>query len=99
MDQTDAEREHEHAHEHEHEHEVECAITINGELAVVPHEEVSYAEVVAIAYPVIPPGDVHFTVAFRNAKSPRREGHLVEGQVIVVRREGTEFDVYDTVRS
>ena len=40
----------------------EFAIVINGELAVVPHSEVSYAEVVAIAYPVPADPNTTYTV-------------------------------------
>ncbi len=53
------------------------AIVVNGELVVVPGEVVSYAEVVAIAYPVPPGPDTTYTV----------------GQTVEVRKEGTTFDV------
>ena len=54
--------------------ETEFAIIINGELAVVPHDGVSYTEVVSIAYPVPPGPDTTYTVTFRKAKGPRHEG-------------------------
>lgn len=71
----------------------EYAIVVNGVLAVVPGELVSYAEVVAIAYPVPPGPDTTYTVTYRNAKGPRHEGILVAGQTVEVRKEGTTFDV------
>ena len=77
----------------------EFAIVINGELAVVPHETVFYAEVVAIAYPVPPSPDTTFTVTFRKAKEPRPEGILVEGETVEVKKEGTTFDVVPTGKS
>lgn len=77
----------------------EFAIIINGSLAVVPHGEVSFAEAVAIAYPVSGPAETTYTVTYRHAAGVRHEGHLVEGQFVEVRKEGTEFDVYSTVRS
>jgi len=77
----------------------EFAIVINGELAVVPHETVSYAEVVAIAYPLAPGPDTTYTVTFRKAKAPRPEGILVEGESVEVRKEGTSFDVVPTGKS
>jgi hypothetical protein len=77
----------------------EFAIVINGELAVVPHEEVSWTEVVAIAFPVPPSPDTMFTVTYRKAKGPNHEGILVEGQVVEVRKEGTTFDVHPTGKS
>jgi Multiubiquitin len=77
----------------------EYAIVINGELAVVPHDVVSYAEVVAIAYPVPPGPDTTYTVTFRKAKGPRHEGILVEGETVEVKKEGTTFDVVPTGKS
>ena len=80
-------------------HETEYAIVVNGELAVVPHQEVSYTEVVAIAYPVAPTPDTTFTVTYRKAKGPKHEGILVEGEVVEVKKEGTTFDVTPTGKS
>ena len=76
----------------------EFEIVIDGELAVVPHEQVSYTEVVAIAYPVPPTADTLFTVTYRKAKQPR-EGELVEGQTVLVKKKGTVFDVTPTGKS
>jgi Multiubiquitin len=70
----------------------EYAIVINGELAIVPHQIVSYTEVVAIAYPVPPTPQTLFTVSFEHGKEPR-EGMLVAGQTVEVKTEGTTFDV------
>jgi hypothetical protein len=80
-------------------HRTEYAIVINGELAVVPHDEVSYTEVVAIAYPVPPTPDTTYRVTFRNAKEPRHEGILVEGEVVEVKETGTKFNVSPTGKS
>lgn len=82
--------------EHDLKHEFE--IVIDGELAVVPHEQVSYTEVVSIAYPVLPSPDTTFTVTFRKAKKPH-EGELVEGQIVLVEKKGTIFDVTATGKS
>ena len=80
-------------------HGTQYAIVINGELAVVPHEIVSYAEVVAIAYPVPPGPDTTYTVTYRKWKGPQHEGILVEGGTVEVRKEGTTFDVVPTGKS
>lgn len=71
----------------------EYAIVINGELAVVPHQTVSFTEVVAIAYPVPPSPQTVFTVSYEHAEGPRHEGLLVEGQTVTVKKDGTTFDV------
>lgn len=77
----------------------EFAFVVNGELAVVPHQEVSWTEVVAIAFPVWPSPDTTFTVTYRNAKGPKHEGILVEGGVVEVKKQGTVFDVTPTGKS
>lgn len=77
----------------------EYAIVINGELAVVPHEVVSYTEVVAIAYPEQPDPNTIYTVTFRKAQGPRHEGVLVQGQTVTVMHKGTVFNVTATNKS
>lgn len=77
----------------------EYAIVINGELAVVPHQVVSYTEVVAIAHPEQPDPNITYTVTFRKAQVPRHEGVLVEGQAVTVKHEGTVFNVTATNKS
>jgi len=77
----------------------EYVIVVNGGRAVVPDEIVSYDEVVAIAYPAPPGPDTTYTVTFRNAKGPRHEGILVEGETVEVKKEGTTFDVVPTGKS
>lgn len=73
--------------------ETEYAIVINGELAVVPHKEVSYEEVVSIAYPAPPDPNTTFVVSYTHAAGPKHEGLLVRGQVVEAKTTGTEFDV------
>lgn len=77
----------------------EFAFVVNGKLAVVPHQEVSWTELVAIAFPVWPSPDTMFTVTYRNAKGPKHEGILVEGGVVEVKKQGTIFDVTPTGKS
>jgi hypothetical protein len=75
------------------------SIVVNGELAVVPQEEVSWTEVVGLAFPVPPSPDTTFTVTYRKAKGPKHEGILVEGEGVEVRKHGTIFDVSPTGKS
>jgi hypothetical protein len=72
---------------------------INGELAVLPHAEVSYEEVTSIAYPVAPAPGTIYTTTYTNAEAPKRDGILVPGHVVTVKITGTEFDVTPTGKS
>ena len=76
----------------------EIAIIVNGERKTIPSREVSYTEVVALAYPTPPSPDTMFTVTYRNAVKPK-EGSLVDGQSVEVREEGTIFNVRATGKS
>jgi len=79
-------------------HATEYAIVVNGELAVVPHREVSYEEAVTIAYPE-PDPNTTYTVTYSHAASAPHEGFLVPGAVVEVKKAGTEFDVSPTGKS
>jgi hypothetical protein len=74
-------------------------IIVNGEAKTVNSDEVSYEEVVALAYSVPPAPNAIFSVTYRKAKEPRHEGSLVEGQSVEVRKEGTIFNVTPTGKS
>lgn len=80
-------------------HDTEFAIIINGQLAVVPHREVSFAEVTAIAYPVPPTPAAEFTVTYSKAEAPKHEGIMIAAQIVEVRKEGTTFHVTPTDKS
>ncbi len=76
----------------------EITIIVNAEPKTVPSREVSYTEVVTLAYPTPPSPDTTFTVTYRNAVEPK-EGSLVDGQSVKVREEGTIFNVRATGKS
>lgn len=76
----------------------EITIIINAEQKTVPSREVSYTEVVTLAYPTPPSPDTTFTVTYRNAVEPK-EGSLVNGQSVKVKEEGTIFNVRATGKS
>ncbi len=80
-------------------HHKEIAIIVNGERKTVPSQVVSYTEVVTLAYPTPPSPDTMFTVTYRNALAPNKEGSLVNGQSVEVREEGTIFNVRATGKS
>ena len=74
-------------------------IVVNGDRREVPGSRVTFGEIIAIAYPVPPPGtDVQFTVQFTRGPESKPAGTLIEGQSVKIRN-GMEFDVTPTNRS
>lgn len=73
-------------------------IVVNGEPMTVESEIVSFEQVTNFAYPEPPFPETLFTVTYRNAKKPK-EGRLVEGQTVEVKRNGTVFNVKATDKS
>lgn len=76
----------------------EPIIVVNGEQHKVRSDVVTYQEVVTIAFPIPPSPDARYTVSFRNAKEPH-EGSLAPSQSVIVRKEGTVFNVKATGKS
>lgn len=75
-------------------------IIVNGRAKTVPkNEEITFNQVVALAFPNPPTGDgVQFTVQYTRGHGNKPAGALVEGQSIKV-KDGMEFDVTPTNRS
>lgn len=67
-----------------------------------PHDwsahEISFDQVVKLAYPVPPSGDPMYTVTYRKGPGPKPEGTMVEGSVVRV-KEGEIFNVSATDKS
>ena len=74
-------------------------IVVNGELAENSEDTITFEQLVQIAFPEAPAPDATFTVTFRNAQGRRREGELVEGQSVDIKKKGTTFDVTTTGKS
>ncbi|MDP9340546.1 MAG: multiubiquitin domain-containing protein [Actinomycetota bacterium] len=81
-----------------HEKDKGFTIIVNAQEKVVPDEGVSFDEVTKLAYPTPPFAQTMYTVTFRNAKKPK-EGTLVEGQSVEVKKHGTIFNVKATDKS
>jgi hypothetical protein len=75
-------------------------IIVNGRAKTVPkNEEITFDQVVALAFPNPPTGDgVQFTFQYTRGQGNKPAGTLVEGQTIKV-KDGMEFDVTPTNRS
>jgi hypothetical protein len=78
----------------------EYMIIVDGQKKAVSSHVVSYLEVVELAYPG-QSGDPQytFTVTYRNADQEPRDGSLVAGRTVRVKREGTVFNVTRTTKS
>ena len=74
-------------------------IVVNGELAEHATDTITFGQLVQIAFPEAPAPDATFTVTFRNAQGRRREGELVEGQSVDIKKKGTTVDVTTTGKS
>lgn len=73
-------------------------IVVNTNDVVAPSRELTYAQVVALAYPSDTPAEnVGYTITFSKAQKPH-EGSLAEGQTVTIRH-GTIFNVHRTTRS
>jgi multiubiquitin len=86
------------ASEAANEKDKDLRIIVNGEPKTVESEIVSFEQVTKLAYPEPPFPETMFTVTYRNAKKPK-EGRLVEGQSVEVKRNGTVFNVKATDKS
>jgi hypothetical protein len=74
-------------------------IVVNGREKIVHDHELSFEEVVALAFDDPPSGpQVLITVAYRNAAGHAHDGSLVAGQTVKVKN-GTIFDVTATDKS
>ncbi|MGO6939477.1 multiubiquitin domain-containing protein [Rhizobium johnstonii] len=94
-----------HLKEDEHFHSAEApqkhfVIIVNTDPFVVDHDELTFDELVKLAYPEPPTGlDPAFTVSFEHAKSKPHHGDLAPGGTVTVTKHGTIFDVAHTNRS
>ena len=71
-------------------------IIVNGRPSKFEGDEISYTEVVEIAYPGQSNSEFVFTVTYMGPKMP--DGTLVKGQSVEIRN-GVKFDVTKTNRS
>lgn len=83
---------------HEGEHH-SYTIVVNGQQKPVETDELTFDEVVALAFDPVPSGpDVLFTVTYRRGHGDKPEGTLTEGEKVKV-KDGMIFDVTATDKS
>lgn len=80
-------------------HVKEYTITVNARPKVVTSKELSFAEIVGLAFDNPPTGpNVLFTVTYRRGEGKKPEGTLVEGDRVRV-KDGMIFNVTATNKS
>ncbi|WP_435125953.1 multiubiquitin domain-containing protein [Micromonospora tulbaghiae] len=73
-------------------------IIVNTRQKAVDDRELTFAQVVALAFPGAHDTEVVFTVTYHRAVAPQRDGNLSEGGTVTI-KDGTAFDVTRTRRS
>lgn len=74
-------------------------IVVNGRAKAVPKDELTYDDLVRLAFDNPPSGeDVQFTIQYTRGQGSKPAGVLLEGGSVKV-KEGMEFDVTATNRS
>lgn len=80
-------------------HDKEYTIILNGRETIVTQHELTYEQLVTLAFGTPPAGDsTIYTVSFRRGEGNRPEGSLVAGQSLKVKN-GMLIDVTPTDRS
>lgn len=74
-------------------------IIVNGRRQTVPQAQVSFEEIVQIAFPGPHGPNVVFSMTFRHAASEPHAGELGPGGSVDVKKQGTVFNVTRTVQS
>jgi len=74
-------------------------IIVNGRSRVVPKDDLTFAEIIALAFDNPPTGDnVEITITYARGHGEKPEGSLTQGQSVKV-KEGMIFNVSATTRS
>ena len=80
-------------------HNKDFTIIVNGRQKVVTAKELSFVEIVALAFDNPPTGpNIIFTVTYRRGDGNKPEGTLVEGETVKI-KEGMIFNVTATDKS
>lgn len=80
-------------------HNKEYTIIVNGRQKVVTSKELSFAEIIALAFDNPPTGQyIVFTVTYRRGQGNKPEGTLLEGETVKI-KDGMIFNVTATDKS
>lgn len=77
-----------------------CEIIVNARSREVSNQQVTFEQVVQMAFPDCPPADnIVFSMTYRHAESKPHAGELGPGGTVEVKKKGTIFNVTKTVQS
>lgn len=80
-------------------HDKVFTIIVNARPKTVTEKEMSFAEIVALAFDTLPTGqNILFTVTYRRGEGHKPEGTLVDGETVKI-KEGMIFNVTATDKS
>ncbi len=80
-------------------HHKEFTIIVNGRKKEVKSKELSFNEIVALAFDPVPTGpNILFTITYENGPHPNPEGTLPEGGTVKI-KDGMIFNVTQTDKS
>ena len=77
----------------------ETEIIVNGRTRIVPGDEVTFEQIVQLAFPGPHAPNVVFSMTYRHAASTPHAGELGAGGSVDVKKKGTVFNVTRTVQS
>jgi hypothetical protein len=89
-----------HGHgDHDNPHDKDITIVVNGREKTVTGKELTFAQLVALAFDTPPTGEnIVFTITYRRGQGEKPEGSLVEGEAVKIKK-GMIFNVTATDKS
>ena len=85
--------------DHNNHHDKDITIVVNGREKTVTGKELTFAQLVALAFDTPPTGEnIVFTITYRRGHGDKPEGSLVEGETVKIKK-GMIFNVTATDKS
>lgn len=85
--------------DHDNHHDKDITIVVNGREKTVSGKELSFTQLVALAFDTPPTGEnIVFTITYRRGQGEKPEGSLVEGETVKIKK-GMIFNVTATDKS
>lgn len=79
-------------------HHEPVTIIVNGQPKSWDHERINFEQLVQLAYPTPPPGQIEYKITYSRGPPHNPLGNLLPGESVQV-KQGMVFDVVPTVKS